>query len=95
MIEREKEPFTIVRLIDELRARCDLSRKANSRFFDTALVASGMRQGERGRAGTIINNTRKNRVPVVVMIWLAVLPHLENKVVRFPAAFARKQGTCG
>ncbi|CAN0263574.1 unnamed protein product [Ascophyllum nodosum] len=44
IIGREKEPLTIDRLMGELRARSDLSRKVTSRSSDTALVASGSRR---------------------------------------------------
>ena len=39
--EREKEPFALSRLMKDLRARYDLSRKLKS---DAALVASGSRR---------------------------------------------------
>ena len=51
IIEGEKEPLTIVGLMGELRARFDLSRKVKSRSTETALVASGSRQGKSERVG--------------------------------------------
>ena len=51
IIEREKEPLTIDRLMSELLARFDLSRKVKSRSCVTALVASGSRREKSERVG--------------------------------------------
>ena len=53
IIEREKELLTIDRLMGELRARFDLSRKVKSRSPNTALVTSGSRREESERFGAI------------------------------------------
>ena len=79
--------------MDELRARLELSRKIKSRSFDTTLVAPGSRRKESGRSGERRKKMGKEKVPGAGIIRPIMLPHLEKRTVRFPAAFARKQGT--
>ena len=76
--------------MDEIRARLELSRKVKSRSFDTALVAPGSRRRKSGRAGAKSKKMGKEKVAVVGIIRLTMLPHLEKSTVRFSAAFARK-----
>ena len=95
IIARKGGLLTIDGLMDELRARYDLSKKVSSRPSDTAFVGSGLRRRESEQAGVKCKNMMKKQYSRSGDDLAVSAIASEKEEVRFSPAFSKKQGTSG
>ena len=97
IIEREQELLTIDRLMGELRARFDLSRKVKSRSPNTALVASGSRLGKGERFGAISKMMEKKQSDwhCYCVCVFSSHPFWTSSSLDVPAGVAQEEGHTG